>query len=312
MKKIIVVFTWLLILAGLGYYLISHAQDLKKLIHISFLNLLIFTLAFFGMQFFNGLRMRLILCKKTVRLGILESFHLTNINTIANYLPFKGGIIAVALYLKKKYALSYMDFAKLIIANQILLFITIITVTILSVLFHYILTGIFLYRVFWLFAIPLIFILLAIFLLNRLARYILPVNGILRRILEGVDTLSIILADKKLALNLVLINCGITLIMGIRFAVSFNILSFRASPLLPFIAGQVNMITALLSIVPSGLGIAEFMAGVVSELMGGGLNIGIYGASVDRIISVLLLLLVGLISFRYIYHGMLSTGKRLE
>jgi uncharacterized membrane protein YbhN (UPF0104 family) len=302
LKRIIGVIVWLLITAGLIHYLAYHTDDLKRLIDVSAVDILLFFLFFIGLQLMNSLRIKIILDKKNIKLGIFEAFCLTNINTIANYLPMRAGMVATAFYFRHRYRLAFMDFARLLIAIQILLFITVTAATSILVVVHFLISGVFLKKVFLLFAAPLALILIAIYILNHVSKKPLNGEGPWQSFLKGVDGLRSIFSDKKLMFNLTLLHLGIIFIVAVRFGISFNIVSFAATPLLSLVAGQVKIIATLLSIVPAGLGIAEFFAGAVSELMGVGLNIGVYAASVDRIISVILLLILSPVSFGYIYH----------
>ena len=77
--------------------------------------------------------------------------------------------------------------------------------------------------------------------------------------------------------------------------------SFSAPILLSFLAGGVKILAMALSIIPSGLGIAELFAGGISNMMDSGVNIGVYAAFIDRIVSIIVLLVVGTISFGYLY-----------
>ena len=302
MRRIVAVLLWIIVLLGLVYYLILHAENMESLIRFSAADIIILVGLFILTQFSNSTKLLLIVRKAEIKMGVLEAFHITNINTMVNYLPLKAGAVALAVYFKKKHSLSYMNFTKLLLANQIVQVLAVTSLAALFVVLHYLITGIFFGKLFYIFCILFLGILCGLFLVKALVKNNLFSQPVWEKAKEAVNGLGIVLNDKVLMRNLLWLNLLTVLTMGARLAIAFKILSFKAPLILPFIAGQVKIIAVLLSVTPSGLGIAELAAGGVSEVMNSGVNIGIYAASVDRVLSVLFLIIMSGISFVYIYR----------
>jgi len=303
MKKFLTFLIWLILLAGLVYYLFLHSKELKSLLRISVIDIVLLVGLFIATQLINGFRAILLLRKVSIRLKLIEAFCLANLNTMVNYLPFKPGMVAAAFYLKKNHSLSYTRFVNIVIASHLVQFLTVTLSATIFILFHYFGTGIFLAKLFYIFFI-LTAVLAGIILL--IGQIIKKAVGRLRgwkRLKKVVDGFHVVLGDKRLLARLLFVNFLGTIVMGLRLAVCFKILSFSAPIILSFLTGQVKIIATLLSIVPSGLGIAELFSGAVTEMMNSGINIGIFAASVDRMVSVLVLVLLGSASFIYLYNN---------
>ncbi len=300
MKRIIAILAWVIVLTALITYLISHFEDLKKLLHLSISNIITLVFLFIITQLLNGLRIMLFIGKVGIRLNIWECFSVANVNTMINYLPFKGGLFATAIYLKNTHALSYTNFASITIASHIVQLLTVTFVTTFLIAIYSLLTGVFLVKLFYIFCLLFVGILLATLLFKGFIKNIVNASR-WQKIQKVINGLNIIISDRRLLLKLVLINFLAILVMSVRFAISFKIVSYDAPLILSFLAGQVKIIAVLLGIIPSGLGIAELFAGGVSEMMHAGVDMGVYAASVDRVISVLTLIFVGSISFVYLY-----------
>jgi len=301
MKRIIVFLIWLAVVAALIFYLVSHAEDIKKLLRLSLYDIGLLVVLNVMTQFINALKIMFIIRKTGLRLRIKECFSLASVNSVINYLPFKGGAFALAFYFKNKHKLSYMNFINIVVASHLIMISTAALFSSVFIVFHYIFTGIFLDKFFSIFSLLFVVTIAAIFFLKRFRDK--PVSVITKwdKVKEAVVGLNIMFADKSLLFKLVLLNFISVVIIGLRFSVCFRMVSFSAPLLLSFLAGGVKILAMALSIIPSGLGIAELFAGGISNMMDSGVNIGVYAASIDRIISIIVLLVVGTISFGYLY-----------
>jgi len=311
-KKILAFLIWIAALSYLIYYLVSNANELKDHLHISAFDIVALALLFLCLQSLNCARTMLLIKKVGLQLTIPECFSLTNINTMVNYLPFKGGLLAMAIYFKNRYKLSYTTYANLVIASYLIQLMTVSIASVVFILVHFAITKVFLAKLFWIFSLIFVAVLISVVLLVRVHKNIASADSIWDKIKKAVTGLDIVLHDKQLLFKILCINLSIILTMGARFAICFKILSFNAPLILSLLTGQVKTIAALLSIVPSGLGIAEFFAGGISELMDSGLNIGVYAASIDRIVSVLVLLCIGSISFAYLWKKNMNVQKERQ
>lgn len=285
MKKVLLIIIWIVLVAGLVFYLISHSEDLARMLRLSAENItLLLTLAVITL-ILNGMELRLLISAKDVNLGFKECFHLANVASSANYLPLRGGLVAKAFYLKKRHGLLYMNFADITIAGLLITFMTIFATGAVFVVLNYITTGKFFLVLFLTFsAVFLILLLLSAFLVLVHRKFKWEKLGLLG------SGLRHILAEGMLLVKLILVNLASIIVMGLRFFVSFRALSYSASFLLSLLCALGKKVVVIIGIVPSGLGVSEAFAGAISELMKGGLEVGVFAASIDRIISIVVLI----------------------
>jgi uncharacterized membrane protein YbhN (UPF0104 family) len=185
-------------------------------------------------------------------------------------------------------------------AGQLVLFLATAATVIVLLLLHYATTGVLFTRLLWIFVILFLSLLLGTLLLKPIMTIIRPSNRLFKKIKEVLEGLTIVLDDRRLLVKLILASLLSVLFIGLRFAVEFKMISFHVAPVLPFIVGQAKMITTLLSITPSNIGIAELAAGGASEMLSMGLKSGVYAAAIDRIVTVLVLIVMSFVSFIYI------------
>ena len=302
MKKIIALIVWLIVICGLVSYLASHSGELKKLLHLSVTDITLLAALFIFTQILNGFKFMLCVGVVGVRMGLWEAFNLANINTMVNYLPLKGGFFAAAFYLKNKHSLSYTSFANITIASQLVLMLTVGFASSLFIIVHYLVKGIFFKWLFLIFFLIFAASLLGVLIIKRFIKSILYFLSNWEKIKKITIGLNLILSNRPFLIRLVLLELLIIVSMGIRFAVCFKILSFNAPLIVSFLAGSAKITAMLISIVPSGLGIAELFAGGVSEMSALGVNIGVYAAAVDRVVSVVALILISSVSFVSLYR----------
>jgi uncharacterized membrane protein YbhN (UPF0104 family) len=142
----------------------------------------------------------------------------------------------------------------------------------------------------------------AIFVLRALAGARLVSNSRFTKIREIAHGSHSILKDNKLFMDLLTINLLSIAVMALRFIVAFRAINYKASFILSFTAAQAKTLAIFLNLTPSGIGIAEFSAGVVSRLTDKNLNVGVYAASIDRVVSIVTLLAISLFSAVYFYR----------
>lgn len=283
----------------LAFYLWRHSDELSRILALSLFDVLSLALLFIGTQYLNGLRLRLLLNKVGVDLGDKECFHLSNVNTMANYLPFKGGTLATALYFKNKHNVSYGKFANIIIANQIFYLLTIGLASSFLILTNYFISGIFLADLFYFFCLLSFLTALSVFMLKLMTGAKILLGLKIEKINNIASEANRILSDNKLLASLLYINILAIAAMGLRFFIAFRALNYKTSFILPFLAGQAKTLAVLINLTPSGIGVAELSAGIVSGLTDKNINIGIYAASIDRIVSILALFVI--FTFAIIY-----------
>lgn len=248
-------------------------------------------------QYLNSIKTKMLLYKVGIDLTGKECFHLSNINTMANYLPFKGGAMATALYFKSKHSISYVKYTNLVIASQITQLLTISFVCFFLILIDCFRSNGFLISLFYFFWVLFVLVLLLIVIIQILVHREELFGIRLSKINIFIRDVSVILEDKKLLRRIFLINIAGIVVMGLRFFEAFKMLNCKAPPILSLLAGQIKTLAMLINITPSGLGVAEVSAGIISGITSNNINIGIYAATIDRIISIITLIFICLFYF---------------
>jgi uncharacterized membrane protein YbhN (UPF0104 family) len=311
-KRILVALVWIAIVASLVYYLITHTEELSNIRHISYTDLALISLLFIFAQYLNGIRTGLLLKKMGLSLGGKECFHLSNATTMANYLPLKGGSVASALYFKNRHDIPYSVFVSISMAGLIIQLFTIASASSVLVFLWREAFGSFFYGLLYMFLFILLASILLWVFLAALCTGDRPYFIRSERIRASLKNLRLILTDKRLLLKLLMLHFTAIIVMAVRFALAFRVLNYNAPFVLSFLSGQLKSLAMLVNITPAGLGVAELLAGVMTKITGGNVAIGVYAASVDRIISVLILLALGVTSFVYLNkRHLFDAGKGL-
>jgi uncharacterized protein (TIRG00374 family) len=296
LKKAILSVIWLAVIASLICYLGRHYKELKQIFTFSLPDIALIGLLIVVTQYMNGLRNKIILDKLGVRLSYGECFHLSNMNTMANYLPLKGGTVAIAVYFKNRHNITYTRYVNMAIASQILQLLTISFVSFFLIIVAFTMSGSFLKGLFYFFWLLFVSMLVAVVVMRKLAHAKELFGFKIKRVNELVREANTILEDKKLLSRMFLINIFTIAIMGLRFFEAFKMLSYKAPVILSILSGQVKTLAMLINITPSGIGVAEVSAGLISGVASNNVNIGIYAATIDRVISILVMLVICLFS----------------
>lgn len=304
MKRIFLVILWLVVVSGLIFYLVSHSEDLERMLELSAGNMLSLLALAVMTLIVNGMEVKLLISAKDVNLSFWECFHLANAASSANYLPLRGGLIVKAFYLKKRHGLLYRNFADITIAGLLITFMTIFASGAVFVAINYFVTGKFFLMLFLLFSgVFLALLILSAFLLLVHRNFKWEKLGLMG------SGLKFILGDTVLFIKLIAVNLASIIVMGFRFFVCFRALSFNASFLLSLLCAQAKKVLVIIGIVPSGLGISEAAAGAISEVMKDGLEVGVFAASLDRVVSILVLIPISMFSFYYLKN--LKRGSKV-
>ena len=316
----------LLLVAGIvgwgGWYVYSHPAELKTITGLSpgWL-LLLFGLAAAKIACMGSFT-KVIVGSLGIELDILEWFGLSAMSTMGNYLtPFRGGAAVRAVYLKSRHGLPYSLFLSTLSTLYVITFATSAALGLLAVLLLYLWFGfidgaLVLFFVFCLSLPVLLFSLARV--MPRLPRRWEPqkisgippgLNGpaplaylisrcmeVVNRIIEGWQVISAHGGTLAHLVGLSLLNASVTLLM-IHF--SFAAFAVRLPLLESLVLSSLFMLSALIPITPSGLGVAEAMLVMASRGFGVGGSLSVLSAGLNRSMMLLSSLLWGSL-FSYI------------
>lgn len=238
----------------------------------------------------NGLINRELYLELGAELSLNESIGLSSINTLANLLPFAGGMIAKGLYLNKKYKLPYLQYLSATIALFILFTSISGVIGIAGLIYLHIILQkkIPIHLAIGFFGMFLL--LLILFLPIKFKR--LPQKWRLK--LDGVISVWMVInKNRTLILKISIIHILLSLILAGRYLVAFGMLSqdiYFADCLL-FSSGTV--LTQIISIAPGGLGVREGVVAGMSTLLNFDPSVSVVAVGLERLISTTLIVVVG-------------------
>lgn len=279
------------VLAGFAIYLAQNAARYRELFVFSTRSLVVLVALVLAAIVANGLINVSLYRALDAPLTVNEGIGLGVINTLANQLPFAGGLVAKGVYLKQRHALGYERFLSatgalyvcFVAANglaglAVLAFLTFIRDAQGTL------------PIFWGF---LAMAASAAFLwVPARAIDILPAKWKRRveRMLAGWQALS---RDLPLVGGLVGLQVAATFVSAGRFWVAFHALSQDVTYAQCLLFASATILTRLVSIAPGGLGVREGIVAGVASLLGFDAAVSAVAVGIDRLVSTSVIIVLG-------------------
>ncbi|MBE2224797.1 MAG: flippase-like domain-containing protein [Anaerolineae bacterium] len=279
LKSILPILVSFLILFGIIVYLIFNPEILDLLLNLSVETAVILILLRLLFLALNGVFLKLFAAKLGVMLRFKEWIGLPYMTTMGNYLtPLSGGMLARAVYLKSRHALSFTHFATLLAANYLLTFwVAAFVGLILSLIF------IDQYPAVWLLA-----VLLAVVWVGITAVLLFPIpklpgnHRLMRMINQGIEGWTMIKQDRILVLYLLILTVVSVFLNGFTFWYAYRALSTPISMQAALLVSLSSVFSVFITITPGNLGIREAFVSVTSEIIGAGAGEGLLVALLIR------------------------------
>lgn len=242
-----------------------------------------------------------------VKLRFKEWFGLSATNNMYSYiLPARGGLVARAFYLKKKYNFNYALYASLLGGSFIIGFVVSSLVAVVLVVVKYLITSQFYTD---LFLISLLFFIINIsvifFILRKPERKIRIGITKIDNILSDIYSGFIFFKTNKKAVYLVIISqFALIFFLGLRLYVSFRVIDISVDLLSILIVQSLVVFSMVLSVTPGNLGIKEGIIGLLATMIGVSLDNAIMAAAIDRAAAMVIVF-----AFGSVFHFIL--GKEL-
>jgi uncharacterized membrane protein YbhN (UPF0104 family) len=272
-----------LALAGIAVYLLTHREELDALSAVSWWQLA----ALVGLRCVflavNGLSLRACAAKFGVRLALVEWFGLSVVTTMGNYLtPLSGGLVARAVYLKRRHSLPYSAFAALLASNYL---VTFWMVGAAGVGCAFAVPGASGLR--WSVAGAFAAVVAAVSVLVALPAIRVPGRGRLSRVLsDALRGWSILKSDRRLLAQL----AALTAVNIVAKALSFQVAYRALGVSLPFadalLIALLTALTIVVSITPGNLGVQEAVVGLTSGLLRGDVDQGVLASLLIRVATL--------------------------
>lgn len=271
-------------------YLLRNAERFKELLDLSIGSLFLLAGLVLVTLVANGLLNYLLYQDLGAPATFNESIGLAAVNTLANLLPFTGGMMAKGVYLKKKYELAYTRFLSATLALYVC-FVAANGVIGSMILAYWTLSeG---------FSIPVPLILAFLGMVVSLIVFWIPINvpnvsgkwkKRLARLLSGWHVLR---HNQSLIIKLVGVQLFMTLIFAGRFWIAFHILSQEVSLMQCILFAAATILTRLVSITPGALGIREAIVAAIAAVLGFEVDVSIIAVGIDRLVATFVIIVVG-------------------
>ncbi len=247
------------------------------------------------------------------RLSFYEAFQIDMATSFLNYIFSKSGLFVRAVYLNKKHSFSYSNYSSLFIAMSLL---QLFSCGCLGILFSLFLLG---GNEGSVSIISFFFLLLCLFCiaLTLIPQFISKLflrkeSWLAANVLRILSACEILFKARKLLLILVLWTILGTLIIGLRLYVCYWLLGYNASWVAVFIMAMAAIASRAVSVVPGGIGIREFVIGIVGVGLGDNFEVGVVAATLDRIGVLIVVGLLGSISTLNLYSKTMKGKTTLE
>lgn len=277
----------LLIFFGYLYRNIDRYQELLDLAVGSILLLLGLILIFICI---GGLTNYKLYRGLDIPLLLNEGIGLATINTLANQLPFTGGLVAKGFYLKRKYALAYTHFLSATLALYICLVTTSGVVGLIVLGYLRLVDGK---------TIPTPLVLGFLGLAMSFTLFWLPFDPSIvsgkwkRRIVQLVQGWRVLSQNRPLIVELVALGLLGIFVMAGRFWVVLHMLSQDITLLQCVLLSSSLILTNLVNITPGALGIREGIVAGVVALLGFDPGVSVVAVGIDRLVALLVIIILG-------------------
>ena len=267
--------------------------------------LLIIATIFVSVFFLEGLFIRVTLKAFDKNISIKESFYLSTLSRIGNYLlPMRAGAIFRATYLKKKYSFDYSKFLSTLYGYYIILFLLYSFVAIITLLLKSFLNGE-TFLILILFFIGLFLAMLFLMFvripfekfLKTKESIILKIVGFLDRFIRSWD---VIVKNRRLLMQLIYITFLYILLNSIIIYVEFLSLNISVNFLNLMLYSCLSGVSLLISLTPGSLGIREAVFLISSESIGLDQDQILQLAVIDRGVLFILLAFLMVVIFLFL------------
>ncbi|WDP88655.1 MAG: flippase-like domain-containing protein [Desulfobacter sp.] len=278
------------------FYFNPHLFDeIYKLKNLSAFDCIVLSILFILNQFILGLEIRCLCLKFDVHLGVIESFGLSSVRSIANFLPMGAGALSNALYLKHRKRLSYANYSATLIVSMVLLLL-------LSGFFGFIIS-IYLYCspsqihseiIGAFFGVFIVCLLLLIIPLPQI-RY----NNSIARFINNYRHGYNILKTDRTIMHLIFLKTILLLLLVLRLEILFASMELTISFTSVALIALGIVAFRIMTLVPGNIGITEGLSGAIAAYTGSHFGYGFAGMAADRVIQTLWILFLGLLFIWY-------------
>lgn len=271
-KNIISILLTTLVLILFGIYLYKNPQILLSLQEINPWNLVLISILFLLIFFIEALFIKLTLNAFDKDIDKKESYFLSTVSRIGNYLlPMRAGAVFRALYLKKIHNFEYSKFLSTLYAYYILLFLIYSILALISLGIKYINTSIY-FPIVTLFFVLLLIATVLIIIFSRIKIKDNYKNKLVKKAIIVINKFILswdnIVKKRKIFFNLILLTTGNILLNWLIYILEFSSINIHVNILDTLLYTCISGVSLLVSITPGSLGLREAMFLFTSDSIG--------------------------------------------
>lgn len=285
---------YLILVAALvifGVYLYANAERYRSLLALSLAPvgwLLLLSLIFW---LANGLINTLFYRGLDIPVTLHEGLGLAAVNTLANQLPFAGGLVAKGVYLKQRYRLTYSRYLSATAALYVC-FVAANGALGLVVLAYGQWRDLDMPVALWLGFALMTAVVAALWL--PLQPGWIPGRW-QQRAAQLAAGWRVLGQNLPLVLQLTGLQIALTALFAARFWLAFHMLSQSVSFADCLLFAAATVLSRLVSLAPGGLGVREGIVGAMAAVLGFDVGASIVAVGLERLVSTLVVLVVGVI-----------------
>ena len=305
-KTLLSALVLLALLALATNYLINNIHEFKQLSLTNIYLILPITIIFLINYFLIGLITMLLLKSLKLKLSLKESFALSIITGFYNLItPFRGGMAARAVYLKKRYDFAYVNFLATLSAVYVLVFLIASFLGIISTIIIYFQTGIFSWVLFLIFdAVFLLMLSISVAspkLKEREGKWI-------NRFIKVINGWHLIKENKKIITITALITLIQIILSTIMLYLQFAVFGIEISFASALFLSSIGNLSIVIAVTPGNLGISEAITVFSALTIGITATESLSATLLGRAVSLVVLFILGPI-FSYILLRKKSVDK---
>lgn len=254
----------------------------------------------------NGIELKVLSARFDSNIPFKDALLLGLMVSTLNYLPMKSGTMLNGVILKVRYGLTYAHFAALVAGSSAIhLWVALVIAGGALVVTGRVALGLAM-------SLGPTAAIGGLMLWGRMrstGRLVTHDSKIVRTAGRAFDGIGLIFASPRLLLIETLVNLALILLASLRTAWAFDALSAPVGFAVALVVTAVGIAAARLSVIPGGLGFREGGAAAGAAMAGIAPGLGLAAAVIDRAVTLLWLLVLGLPATIYLQR---TTGIHLE
>lgn len=241
-----------------------------------------------------------------IRLKVAEWFGLTMVNSMINYyMPARAGIIARAYYLKNRYGFSYSSYLCLLAGSYIIIYLISSFMALGITVLYYLSSRVFLNTIFYIAMILVIITIISFIIVLKIKPEKINIcsqrfSAILRNAISGFSYFH---SNLKSVLIVTVLYIIFIIASALRLYWAFRILDIQPDFMVIIIIQSLVVFSMFISITPGNLFLKEGIIGLLATTSSITLPEALLAASIDRLISILVVFVFGLAYSKYLLKG---------